>query len=111
MIAESHAREPDEPDADRAGTHRAPLIRKAAVLGAGTMGSRIAAHLANAGLPVVLLDHCVRRARRAAPSPMQALGSAQEIQARGLFRPVACRAHHHRQFRGRPGAAAPIATG
>ncbi len=37
---------------------RAPAaaIRKAAVLGAGTMGSRIAAHLANAGLPVVLLD-------------------------------------------------------
>src|SRR5437773_250075 len=34
----------------------AVLIRKAAVLGAGTMGSRIAAHLANAGLPVVLLD-------------------------------------------------------
>jgi len=34
----------------------APVIRKAAVLGAGTMGSRIAAHLANAGLPVVLLD-------------------------------------------------------
>ena len=32
------------------------LIRKAAVLGAGTMGSRIAAHLANAGLPVILLD-------------------------------------------------------
>jgi len=32
------------------------LIRKAGVLGAGTMGSRIAAHLANAGLPVVLLD-------------------------------------------------------
>jgi 3-hydroxyacyl-CoA dehydrogenase len=33
-----------------------PLLRKAAVLGAGTMGSRIAAHLANAGIPVVLLD-------------------------------------------------------
>src|SRR5580698_6790623 len=32
------------------------LIRKAAVLGGGTMGSRIAAHFANAGLPVVLLD-------------------------------------------------------
>jgi 3-hydroxyacyl-CoA dehydrogenase len=31
-------------------------IRKAAVLGAGTMGSGIAAHLANAGLNVVLLD-------------------------------------------------------
>jgi len=36
---------------------RAPLlIRRAAVLGAGTMGSRIAAHLANAGIPVLLLD-------------------------------------------------------
>jgi 3-hydroxyacyl-CoA dehydrogenase len=33
-----------------------PLIRKAAVLGAGTMGASIAAHLANAGLQVVLLD-------------------------------------------------------
>lgn len=31
-------------------------IFKVAVLGAGTMGSRIAAHIANAGLPVVLLD-------------------------------------------------------
>jgi 3-hydroxyacyl-CoA dehydrogenase len=33
-----------------------PQIRKVAVLGAGTMGSRIAAHIANAGVPVVLLD-------------------------------------------------------
>lgn len=32
------------------------LIRKAAVLGAGNMGSRIAAHLANSGISVVLLD-------------------------------------------------------
>ena len=32
------------------------LIRRVAVLGAGTMGSRIAAHLANAGVQVVLLD-------------------------------------------------------
>ena len=31
-------------------------IEKAVVLGAGTMGSRIAAHLANAGLPCLLLD-------------------------------------------------------
>ena len=31
-------------------------IEKAVVLGAGTMGSRIAAHLANAGLPCILLD-------------------------------------------------------
>ncbi len=33
-----------------------PLLRRAAVLGAGSMGSRIAAHLANAGVPVILLD-------------------------------------------------------
>ena len=32
------------------------LVRHAAILGAGTMGSRIAAHLANAGIPVLLLD-------------------------------------------------------
>jgi 3-hydroxyacyl-CoA dehydrogenase len=32
------------------------LLRRAAVLGAGTMGSRIAAHLANAGVSVLLLD-------------------------------------------------------
>ena len=31
-------------------------IRSAAVLGAGTMGAQIAAHLANAGVPVLLLD-------------------------------------------------------
>jgi 3-hydroxyacyl-CoA dehydrogenase len=32
------------------------LVRRAAVLGAGTMGARIAAHLANAGIPSLLLD-------------------------------------------------------
>ena len=32
------------------------VIRKVAVLGAGTMGARIAAHVANAGFPCVLLD-------------------------------------------------------
>src|SRR5690606_30744762 len=31
-------------------------IRRVAVLGAGTMGSGIAAHIANAGVPVYLLD-------------------------------------------------------
>ncbi len=33
-----------------------PWVRRAAVLGAGTMGSQIAALLANAGIPVLLLD-------------------------------------------------------
>ena len=31
-------------------------IEKAAVLGAGTMGAQIASHLANAGVPTLLLD-------------------------------------------------------
>src|SRR4026209_2614257 len=31
-------------------------IHKAVVIGSGTMGSAIAAHLANAGVPVTLLD-------------------------------------------------------
>ncbi|MGC2404571.1 MAG: 3-hydroxyacyl-CoA dehydrogenase NAD-binding domain-containing protein [Acidobacteriaceae bacterium] len=41
-----------------AGTEpaRPGVIHQAGVLGAGTMGVRIAAHLANAGIPVVLLD-------------------------------------------------------
>ena len=31
-------------------------LRRVAVLGAGTMGSRIASHFANAGIPALLLD-------------------------------------------------------
>ncbi len=50
------------------------LIRKAAVLGAGTMGSRIAAHLANAGLPVVLLDIAAQASPRSAIAAQAAEG-------------------------------------
>ena len=32
------------------------IVKKAAVLGAGVMGAQIAAHLANANVPVVLFD-------------------------------------------------------
>jgi 3-hydroxyacyl-CoA dehydrogenase len=43
--------------AEQVPVHTAPmLLRRAAVLGAGAMGSRIAAHFANAGVPVLLLD-------------------------------------------------------
>lgn len=52
------------------------MIASAAVLGAGTMGAQIAAHLANAGLPVLLLDVTadaarsgLERARRLKPDP------------------------------------------
>ena len=47
----------DSPASEReARPERKFDIRRAAVLGAGTMGARIAAHIANAGLPVLLLD-------------------------------------------------------
>ncbi|MBS0321360.1 MAG: 3-hydroxyacyl-CoA dehydrogenase/enoyl-CoA hydratase family protein [Proteobacteria bacterium] len=36
------------------------VVRKAAVLGAGVMGAQIAAHLVNAGVPVVLFDLAAR---------------------------------------------------
>lgn len=52
------------------------IIRRAAVLGAGTMGAQIALHLANAGVPSVLLDvsreaaaQGLERARRLKPDP------------------------------------------
>ncbi len=38
-------------------------VRRVAVLGAGTMGARIAAHFANAGVPSLLLDLTVDQAR------------------------------------------------
>ena len=44
-------------------------ISKVAVLGAGTMGSRIAAHITNAGLPVVLLDVVPPGTDASAPKP------------------------------------------
>ena len=43
-------------------------IQKAVVLGAGTMGARIAAHFANAGLPCVLLDIVPPDLKRDAPA-------------------------------------------
>jgi 3-hydroxyacyl-CoA dehydrogenase len=56
------------------------LVRRAAVLGAGTMGSRIAAHLANAGIPVLLLDLVPAGEgdrRRLAKGALEALGKAK----------------------------------
>ena len=44
------------PQSSQAAQPAHQRINKVAVLGAGTMGARIAAHFANAGLPCVLLD-------------------------------------------------------
>jgi 3-hydroxyacyl-CoA dehydrogenase len=45
-----------EQQSSQSRKHAYQRINKVAVLGAGTMGARIAAHFANAGLPCVLLD-------------------------------------------------------
>jgi 3-hydroxyacyl-CoA dehydrogenase len=59
------------------------LIRRAAVLGAGTMGSHIAAHLANVGIPTVMLDI---PAQPGAPEPAKiALGQLGKSKPAALY--------------------------
>jgi 3-hydroxyacyl-CoA dehydrogenase len=71
----------------------APTIAKVGVLGAGVMGSGIAAHVANAGVPVVLLDivaegaedrsaiarGALERLKKAKPAPFMSERSARLI--------------------------------
>ena len=56
---------------------RPGMIQHAAVLGAGTMGVRIAAHLANAGIPVVLLDLAGDTGKGIASAAIDALSRAK----------------------------------
>jgi len=62
------------------------LVRRAAVLGAGTMGSRIAALLANAGIPVLLLD-LPPKSETAEPLAKTALGALAKSKPAALFEP------------------------
>ncbi len=60
-------------------------IERCAVLGAGLMGAGIAAHLANAGLPVLLLDMedraaaALEKLKKADPQPLMSLEAARLI--------------------------------
>src|SRR5437879_1433531 len=63
------------------------IIRRTAVLGAGTMGAQIAAHLTNAGYPVLLLDvtrDIAERGRRGleklSPAPLYSPERARQIE-------------------------------
>ena len=70
-------------------------IRSVAVLGAGTMGAQIAAHFANAGLPVLLLDVTRDgRARRAR--------ARRGAEARSVLHPGRRSAGPHRRLRRGP---------
>ena len=67
------------------------MMRSVAVLGAGTMGAQIAAHFANAGVPVVLLDLTaevardgLKRARALKPDPFFTADAAALIATGGF---------------------------
>ena len=66
-------------------------MRSVAVLGAGTMGAQIAAHFANAGVPVLLLDLTadaardgLKRARALKPDPFFTSDAAALISTGGF---------------------------
>lgn len=65
-------------------------IQKAAILGAGTMGARIAAHFANAGLPCLLLDIVPRDAGAGDRNKIVAAGleAAKKSKPAALFTPT-----------------------
>jgi 3-hydroxyacyl-CoA dehydrogenase len=70
-----------------------PAINSAAVLGAGTMGAQIAAHLANAGVPTLLLDLTadvardgLKRAAGLKPDPFFTRDAATLIRTGGFDR-------------------------
>jgi len=69
----------------------APVIRSVAVLGAGTMGAQIAAHVANAGVTALLLDltpdiarEGLKRARDLKPDPFFTPAAARLVTTGGL---------------------------
>src|ERR1700734_2030084 len=64
------------------------MINQAAVLGAGTMGVRIAAHLANAGIPVVLLDLAGDAGKPIAAAAIEGLSRAKPA---AFYDPAAAR--------------------
>lgn len=63
-VATEHGTDAASVKKDTALRARRYDIRRMAVLGAGTMGARIAAHAANAGIPVLLLDIVPREGDR-----------------------------------------------
>src|SRR5437764_13864818 len=62
-----------------------PTIRRVAVLGAGTMGSRIAAHFANAGVPSLLLDVVLPRQPNRNAAAEKGIENALKQRPAGFF--------------------------
>ena len=64
-------------------------IQKVAVLGAGTMGARIAAHFANAGIPSVLLDIVLPNQPNRNAAALKGIENAAKQRPGGFFVPEA----------------------
>src|SRR5262249_20883918 len=62
-------------------------LRRVAVLGAGTMGSRIAAHFANAGFPVLLLDVVLPEQRQRNAAALKGMDAAIKQKPGAFFLP------------------------
>ncbi len=60
-------------------------IRRVAVLGAGTMGSRIAAHFANAGIPALLLDIVLQDQPNRNAAAIKGIDTAAKARPGGMF--------------------------
>ena len=60
-------------------------IRRVAVLGAGTMGSRIAAHFANAGIPALLLDIVLPGQLNRNAAALKGIDTAAKARPGGMF--------------------------
>src|SRR5208282_4004094 len=60
-------------------------IRRVAVLGAGTMGARIAAHFANAGVPALLLDIVIPGQANRNAAAMKGIETAAKQRPPGFF--------------------------
>jgi 3-hydroxyacyl-CoA dehydrogenase len=66
-------------------------IRRVAVLGAGTMGSRIAAHFANAGIPALLLDIVIPGQPNRNAAAMKGIENAAKQRPGGFFTDAAAK--------------------
>jgi 3-hydroxyacyl-CoA dehydrogenase len=64
-------------------------LRRVAVLGAGTMGSRIAAHFANAGVPALLLDVVIPGQLNRNAAALKGLDTALKQRPGAFFTPAA----------------------
>ena len=73
-------------------------IKKVAVIGAGVMGAGIAAHVANAGVPVVLLDIVAKDNPNRSAIAEGAVEKNVEARASAIHELGGGAAHHYRQY-------------